>query len=330
MDKSKKGIPGSTLKLAAISMMLIDHIGAVVLEPIMNQIQGNGVSTELLQAPSQKMITLSLIDTLFRCIGRLAFPIFIFLLVEGLIYTKNRRKYASRLLLFALISEVPFDLANSGKWFNPGYQSVYLTLFFGFLGIWFAEWVKGKEVKKLLGILSMAVTALFGGFWLTNNVYRVMAVLGIVDRNIWPVIIVMTVIFGIGLIVLLLIVNKKKPVKEMFAMAAGFAAIVVLMWIADIAMTDYSGVGVLAIAMAYYLRSSYMRSMVGACAALTVFNPIEMFAFANLFFMEKYNGQRGLKLKYIFYAFYPVHLFILYVIAYLLGAWPGTFGCFGM
>ena len=51
------------------------------------------------------------------CIGRLAYPIFAFMIVEGYFHTKNLKKYVLRLLLFALISEIPFNLVMASSWF---------------------------------------------------------------------------------------------------------------------------------------------------------------------------------------------------------------------
>lgn len=73
---------------------------------------------------------------IMRLIGRIAFPIFCFLLVEGFLHTSNRKKYAFRLFLFALISEFPFDLALFNKPVDWNYQNVFFTLLIGFLVIW--------------------------------------------------------------------------------------------------------------------------------------------------------------------------------------------------
>jgi len=121
-----KGFSGSTLKLIAIVSMLIDHIGAAVLE--------NGLLHSSL-APSGSALRdkIVFLDKILRAIGRPAFPIFCFLLVEGFLHTRDSRKYALRLFLFALISEIPFDLAIYGTFINLGMQNVFFTLLIGLL-----------------------------------------------------------------------------------------------------------------------------------------------------------------------------------------------------
>lgn len=117
----KTSLTGSDLKWIAIITMVIDHMGAVILEPAIS----NGV------VASQ----LSSLNMILRLIGRLSFPIFAFLLVEGYIHTRNVKKYILQMGLFALISEIPFDLANQGVLFNPSYQNIFFTLFIGLLTI---------------------------------------------------------------------------------------------------------------------------------------------------------------------------------------------------
>lgn len=70
---------------------------------------------------------------IFRMLGKIAFPIFCFLLVEGLNHTRDVKKYLLRLLLFAFVSEIPYDLGISGKAINFNEQNVFFTLFFGLL-----------------------------------------------------------------------------------------------------------------------------------------------------------------------------------------------------
>lgn len=89
--------------------MLIDHVGAVLFPHVM----------------------------ILRIIGRMAFPIFAYLLVEGFIYTHDIKNYMLRLGLFALISEVPFDLAFYGKPLSFLHQNVFFTLFLGIVVLYF-------------------------------------------------------------------------------------------------------------------------------------------------------------------------------------------------
>lgn len=104
------------LKICALLTMFIDHIGAVLIE-----------NTYVYQDVRFHMLGVCL-----RLIGRIAFPIFAFLLTEGFLHTSNRRKYIGRMLFFAVISEIPFDLAVFGK-ASFSHQNVYFTLAIGLL-----------------------------------------------------------------------------------------------------------------------------------------------------------------------------------------------------
>ena len=100
--QKKKGISGSTLKIIAVVTMLIDHIGAIIL---MRYIMKSGYmdvamsgDINVINAWLTENSTLYTWYTVMRYIGRVAFPIFCFLLVEGFLKTRNVKKYALRLL----------------------------------------------------------------------------------------------------------------------------------------------------------------------------------------------------------------------------------------
>ena len=76
-----------------------------------------------------------------RMIGRVAFPIFCFLLIQGFLHTHDVKKYAARLFAFALISELPFDLAFKGK-IDFSYQNVFFTLFIGLMTMIAFRWIE--------------------------------------------------------------------------------------------------------------------------------------------------------------------------------------------
>ena len=109
--KSRFGIDSFALKMIAIAAMLTDHIGAGIY-------------------PTQIW---------WRVAGRLAFPIFAFLLCEGYFHTSSVKRYAIRLGVFALISEVPFDLFHNGGLFDANAQNIFLTLLIGLLTMYLMD-----------------------------------------------------------------------------------------------------------------------------------------------------------------------------------------------
>lgn len=119
----KKGISQEGLKLIACATMLIDHIGYEIIYPLYSR-------SVVIYEPG----LLYNLYLLCRCIGRISFPIFAFLLVEGIRRTGNRKAYALRLALGAMLAEVPYDLLVSGEVFWQQ-QSVMVTLLLGFLAV---------------------------------------------------------------------------------------------------------------------------------------------------------------------------------------------------
>lgn len=239
----EKGMTGSSLKMIAIITMFIDHTAAVILE---RMLYGQGLSPETMN--------LYIVYMVMRLIGRLGFPIFCFLLIEGFCYTRNVKKYALRLFLFALISEVPFDLGFIGNTFYWQYQNVFFTLFIGLLvltGFRFAE-----------------------------------------EKIEWG-----------------------KP----FLIVFDFLVLAAGMYAADWLMTDYGGMGVLTIAAMYLFRKNRVLEAGIGCAVLTMMSLNEITAFFVLIPIHKYNGKRGWNLKWVFYVFYPLHILLLYLIAYAMG-----------
>ncbi len=173
-------LSGADLKWIAIVTMFIDHVGAAILEPCMVLTTG------------ETYARLRMLDRLLRSIGRLAFPIFIFLLIEGFFHTRNRRKYFIRLLIFSFISDIPFDLAFflnksnflSGQFMTMRHQNVFFTLSIGFLCIWLMEILRQRLWEKWQAVWFLAAggIALAGG-WASKQLhtdYSWSGVLGIV------------------------------------------------------------------------------------------------------------------------------------------------------
>ena len=130
----KMNLSAATLHILAMAFMLMDHLWATLL-------------------PAQEWLT---------CVGRIAFPIFAFMAVEGYFHTHNLKKYLLRMLIFAVISEVPFDLMYGGTWFYPVHQNVIWTLMMGLAGIHLMETVRKKK-STFVYILVSAIVVIVGG-----------------------------------------------------------------------------------------------------------------------------------------------------------------------
>jgi len=97
---------------------------------------------------------------LFRCIGRLAFPLYCFLLVQGYVHTRDLGAYARRLLLLAIVSEIPFDLLIFGRLSSGMEQNVLFSLLLSLTALWTVDRCAGEPVKAALGALLVLLTAM--------------------------------------------------------------------------------------------------------------------------------------------------------------------------
>ena len=130
---SKFEMTSFALHIMAMIFMLCDHLWGTI-------VQGNDWLT---------------------CIGRLTFPIYAFMIVEGYFHTKNLKKYVTRLFIFALISEIPFNLAMGSRLFYPIHQNVLFTFLISIGLIHWNEKTKDKQIwKKIL----VAFTTIFIAF----------------------------------------------------------------------------------------------------------------------------------------------------------------------
>lgn len=143
-----KILSGSWLKLLAVFSMLIDHSAYILWS-----------DSVWMCTPLFKLAGVAISPYyLLRQIGRLAFPIFCFLVAEGYLYTRNKIKYGRNLLLFALLSEIPFNLMMGNQVLYPDKQNVYFTLFLGLLlmTVSHQEW---GQLRKALGYIGISLVA---------------------------------------------------------------------------------------------------------------------------------------------------------------------------
>lgn len=96
----------------------------------------------------------------FRCVGRLAFPLYCFLLAQGYLHTRNLRAYAVRLLLLALLSEIPFDLLIFASPVSSVEQNVLFSLLLGLLALYAADALRDRPLHAWLGVMSICVAAM--------------------------------------------------------------------------------------------------------------------------------------------------------------------------
>ena len=247
MEQNKRfEVTSFVLHILAMAFMLCDHMWATVV-------------------PGNEWLT---------CVGRIAFPIFAFLIVEGYFHTKNLKKYVLRLLIFAVVSEIPFNLMVSGGVIYPFHQNVLWTFLIGIGLIRLIEWARGKSYKVWRWLL-VALGVLLG------------CVVGLLG------------------------------------------------------MVDYMHFGVLTVLVFYLFRGRRWWCFLGQLICLAYINleamgglvyPFELFGREWLFPQQGfallalipiwlYRGKQGpynKTLKYIYYAFYPVHILILVLLAFLI------------
>lgn len=145
MQNKTFSLCSSHLHILAMGLMLCDHVWACLL-------------------PQQRWLT---------CLGRIAFPIFAFLLVEGFCHTRNLKKYMLRMLVGAIVSEIPFDYMYSGIPYYPYHQNVMWTFLIALLMLSAIDTVrkKGKWYLTALSVLGAGLAGFLAGYALKSDYY---------------------------------------------------------------------------------------------------------------------------------------------------------------
>lgn len=265
----KYGLTGAVLKNTAYITMLIDHFFAVV---FLNYMQAHTVE-------GRWDPQLERIYRTGRAVGRVSFILFTFLIVEGFFYTRSRVWFLVRLFLFALLSEIPFDLALSGTLFDESGQNVYWTLFLGVLVLTLWDYLSCyRNVFAAAGRWA----ALFAGCaaaFLYSTDYRFMGVL----------------------LIFAMYQTRERDGGVQF-MAAGLVMLFGTWGANLIRYAEKISAGLIT---ADYLFRFSLREMYG------------LFAFLLIFLYNEEKGRQLPKPFY--YGFYPVHLLVLYGIARMIG-----------
>ncbi len=247
-----------TLRILACVFMLIDHVG------------------ELVQNPMLMLV--------MRGIGRLAFPIFAFLIYNGFIHTSSRKRYALRLGLFALISQVPFCLFTNRGLFEKG--NVFFALLLALLCLWAVDaMVHSKRLRPWCWLVPLAAVVgyTFGGIALDYGVKGVL----------------LTLVFYCF--------DRKKASGKVLTVLGMFAA-----------MNYTYAINLAKAAVKFALGRPWAWPTFGMWDILSLANLLA------LVFIFLYNGKKGSSGKhpkltqYGFYLFYPVHLLVLWAVRIFL------------
>lgn len=273
-------LSASVLKTIAYISMIIDHTSAVVLLPFLVLRYGGDAQHNLLYQVG-------------RSVGRLSFVLFAFLIAEGMRCSHDRIKYILRLFVFALLSEIPFDLAIEKYWFDMSYQNVYFTLCIGALAILgiqrVSQWqdlsaTNRDRIPKMLKIvLYILITALscFLAVKLKTD-YSVMGVL----------LIIVCYVFSDNFVLLAIMGTLTIYFGELLAYIIKYPEIF----------------------FAFENIKAFLQLPMGELYGILSFSLINM-----------YNGRKGQQLsKGFYYSIYPVHLVILAAI-YFMGYFMGVF-----
>lgn len=219
MEMKRLSFGRTTLQIIAALMMLCDHVAYVFVDSYGYE---------------------AIYETM-RVIGRISFPIFCFLLVQGFLTTSNIKKYILRILVFAILSEIPFDLAFFGSSFYQGAQNVMFTM--------------------LIGLLTLCGLKKY-----ETNMY-----------------------FKVGILIL---------------------GCLSAYWL----HTDYSYMGVALIVIFYMMRGNALSMIFWAALLFFVDGGMQFYAVLALPFCTQYSAEKEERRlpRYFFYAFYPVHLLVLW------------------
>jgi len=245
------------LKIIALTTMLIDHLGAVFPQHFGFE---------------------------FRVVGRVAFPIYVYLVAEGFRHTKSPLKFLLRLGAFALISEPFFDMAIRRAQLPWGVDflnntNIFYTLFLGGAAIYALQLVRTKLTPVIENIAAdiLSIAPLIVCMWIAETVLTS-------DYGA----------YGVAFIFLMYVI--KPPKLRLAAMAV----------------------------LCVYQHQNLVRQLVnylffdGTFLAPTVFFMMIPATLVTVVLVAFYNGRRGPSFKWFFYASYPVHLLILGVVSLLI------------
>ena len=290
MDKIRGGVDAAMMKKIAIITMFIDHLTLTCLEVARDQNRTRIMYT--FQAGE-------ILDEIGRGIGRLAFPVFCFLIVEGFIHTRNRLKYLIRLLIFAAVAHVPFNLM-AFPISSKRHTDTIFTLAAGFAVIWGITYLSRLLPEKYRPVPQAIRKNEVEGD-ITTDVEQPNDNMTVDTASDDPWLIKLPEPLD------------NLPVRAILFVVPSAILTYGICRLAKWAGCDYSYGGVLCILIMFLFYRVRDFSLLAAWLWLTYYNHAEMLAFTGFYLIRCYNGKRGKQNKYFFYIFYPGHLLLLYL-----------------
>jgi hypothetical protein len=251
------------LKLLAVVSMVIDHVGLFFFPQVL----------------------------VLRIVGRLAFPLFAWLIANGAYHTKDIKKYFARIFLFALISQIPYLAIYRLDDPNFWKLNVLFTLCLGIAAIVSVNQLKNRVIAVLAVILIALIATLL------NTDYGACGVLSILVfymfyQDIKKIITLQVCLFILFYVVPVLVVMAPRHLVGLDT----------LLQSADLCPPILMGRCLLPVNFSEYDL---------------LFNLIEPLGLFSVLFIALYRNKEGRKMKSFFYLFYPVHLAMLYFIKLL-------------
>ena len=274
MKLIKKGLTSFQIKVIALIIMTVDHLAV------------------------HKILTTSKdINSAMRMIGRIAAPLFLFLLIEGLHHTRNKRKYILRLYAFGVITQIGNELFQkvlfSGYSFQLGnilptflYAAFYIVCIEEFISA-----VKSKNIMKSIFFGIAMIIPFAAGFIYLKIDHEVIQYI----KFFVPDIFTLEYSFGFSLIGIFWYFGKNKIYNYLV----------------------FGGIS----ALSYFVDVNYVRNMMKKIYFnfYHLFLPTQWGMIFAMPFMMLYNGEKGkYGLKYFFYIYYPLHQYIFVIISVLI------------
>ena len=263
------GISASVLKNIAYITMIIDHIGYGIIGRYYDSLGYN-----IMDVP---------VYILARTIGRIAFPIFIFMLVEGYYRTKNKLNYFIRLFILAVISEIPYNLVADFRIIELSDKNVMFDLSISFLVLWGVDYSCNRFKEKI---------------WLRNLLNVVIVLSGMTLEAVLGTDYAVTSV-GMTLVFYFFCYDSKK-------LWTAFCA-----WIV---------IGPFISAYIMYAQLLGFNLFSRGYINIVISGTIDEFAaILALIPISFYNGKKGRQaFKYVYYAIYPVQFILIYILSRML------------